>query len=62
MDKQIIGWISLLIVVIATSAIGSIRMLGIDPAIAGVLALGLLMVAGFVIREVRKQHTDNNIL
>ncbi len=57
MNKQVIGWISLLILVIAFSAIGGVRMLGLDSAITGVLALGILMIAGFVIRGLRKSQS-----
>ena len=54
MNKQMMGWISLLILVIAWIAIDSVETVGIHSAITGVMALGILTIAGFVIRGLRK--------
>ncbi|MCA9965023.1 MAG: hypothetical protein KC423_12290 [Anaerolineales bacterium] len=54
MNKQMMGWVSLLVLVIAWIAIDSVEALGIHSAITGVIALGMLTIAGFVIRGLRK--------
>lgn len=62
MNKQVIGWISLVIIVIASSAIGSVRMFNFDPAITGVIALGILMLAGFAIRKIRSSSSHSEAI
>lgn len=60
MNKQMMGWVSLLVLVIAWIAIDRVETVGIHSAITGVIALGILTIAGFVIRGLRKSpKTDS---
>ena len=56
MSKQFVGWISVVLIVLAGIALNSVRTPGLGGALTGVLALVIFTAVGVLIRRLRQQQ------